>query len=90
MEGGGCRGSVVAVEGYAGEVFGAVGEAVEGDAQRGGAGGGKDVGEQAVRHIGEVCVGIEFLHSFGADCRIVGDVAEAFLFDAFVGGNHNE
>lgn len=78
------------MEGDAGEVFGAVGEAVEGDAQRGGARGGEDVREQAVRHIGEVGVGIEFLHSFGADCRIVGDVAEVFLFDAFVGGNHNE
>lgn len=35
-------------------------------------------------------VGEEFLHSFGADSRVVGDVAEVFLFDAFVGGNHNE
>ena len=43
-----------------------------------------------MRHIGEVGVGEEFLHSFGADCRVVGDVAEVFLFDAFVGGNHNE
>ena len=42
-EGGGCRGSVVAVEGDAGEVFGAVGEAVEGYFQRGGACGGEDV-----------------------------------------------
>lgn len=45
------------MEGDAGEVFGAVGEAVEGDSQRGGASGREDVGEQAVRHIGEVCVG---------------------------------
>lgn len=36
-------GSVVAVESDAGEVFGAVGEAVEGDSQRGGARGGEDV-----------------------------------------------
>lgn len=43
-----------------------------------------------MRHIGEVGVGEEFLHSFVADCRVVGDVAEVFLFDAFVGGNHNE
>lgn len=44
-EAGGRRlpGSVVAVEGDAGEVFGAVGEAVEGDSQRGGAGSGEDV-----------------------------------------------
>lgn len=39
----GLPGSVVAVEGDAGEVFGAVGEPVEGDAQRGGAGGREDV-----------------------------------------------
>lgn len=44
-EAGGRRlpGSVVAVEGDAGEVFGAVGEAVEGDFQRGGARGREDV-----------------------------------------------
>lgn len=36
-------GSVAAVEGDAGEVFGAVGEAVEGDSQRGGARGREDV-----------------------------------------------
>lgn len=44
-EAGGRRlpGSVVAVEGDAGDVFGAVGEAVEGDAQRGGSCGGEDV-----------------------------------------------
>lgn len=72
------------------EIFGAVGEAVEGDFQRGGAGGGEDVRQEAVGHIGEVCVGEEFLQAVGADCRVVGDVAEVFLFDAFVGGNHNE
>ena len=84
------------MEGYAGEVFGAVGEPVEGDFQRGVACGGKDVRQEVVRHIGviglplclgkELCVGVESLHAFGADSRVVGDVAEGFLFDAFVGG----
>lgn len=81
--------SVVAVEVDACEVFGAVGEAVECDLQRGGARGGEDVRQQAGREVGEVNVDEEAFKPFGAYCRIVGEVGEAVLCDAFVRCNHN-
>ena len=81
--------SVVAVEVDACEVFGAVGEAVECDLQRGGARGGEDVRQQAGREVGEVNVDEEAFKTFGAYCRIVGEVGEAVLCDAFVRCNHN-
>lgn len=71
------------------EVFGAVGEAVECDLQRGGARGGEDVRQQAGREVGEVNVDEEAFKPFGAYCRIVGEVGEAVLCDAFVRCNHN-